>query len=234
MTVTRAERATKHRTATAQGVESVVRPQVNLLPPEVGQGRKLSATKRSLVYGVAGVLVLTVAGTGGALLSAASARSELAGVQDETATLLAEQATYAAVPQVLARISSAEAARQAGMATEIRWKPYLESLRAVTPPGVSYDTMAVNAATPLAPAPVSADALAVPGVGQITFTARSLVLPDISAWIDAINTVPGLGDAWFTSATLTDEDGVTFYTVSATVEIRDSALSRSYAPKEGQ
>lgn len=234
MTVTRAERATKPRPGAAHGIETTVRPQVNLLPPEVGQGRKLSALKRSLVYGVAGVLVLSIAGTGGALLSAASARSELVAVQDETATLLAEQATYAAVPQVLSRISNAEAARQAGMSTEIRWKPYLESLRAVTPPGVSYDNLAVNAATPLAPAPVPADALAVPGVGQIAFTARSLVLPDVSAWIDAINTVPGLGDPWFTTATLTDEDGAVFYTVTATVEIRDTALARTYVPQEGQ
>jgi Tfp pilus assembly protein PilN len=228
MTITRAE------TTTSWGIGGAVWPQVDLLPPEVREGRKLKSTKRTLLFSVLGVVVVVTLAAGAAFVRAATASSELTAVQGETTVLLAEQTKYAEVPRVLGQISTAESARQAGMSTEILWKPYLEALRAVTPPGVSYDTISVTAATPVAAAPASTDALASASVGQIAFTARSTTLPDMSAWMDAISTVSGLGDPWFTSASLTDQDGAVFYQVSATVSIRDSAFAHRFVPKEGK
>lgn len=230
MSVTRAERAAQSTGTTVGGVW----PQVNLLPPEVGVSRKLKSTKRMLGYAVLGVVVVVAAGSGVAVVTAAAASAELARAQDDNAVLLAEQATYAEVPRVLGQISTAEGSRAAGMSTEIVWKPYLEALRAVTPAGVSYDTIGVNAATPVTAAPAPANVLATPGVGELVFTARSLVLPDMAAWMDAVDAIPHLSDPWFTSATLTDEEGAVYYQVSASVVIETSALALQYVPGEGE
>jgi hypothetical protein len=209
-------------------------PQVDLLPPEVRQARKLKSLRRSLLIGVVGVAVVVALGGVAAFVSAAAASNELAGVQKDTATLLAEQTKYAEVPRVLARISTAEADRQVGMSTEILWKPYLQALQAVTPAGVSYDDITVAASTPLAPGPASTNTLAAPSMGQIAFTTRSLTLPDMSGWTDAISQVPGLGDPWFTTATLTDQNGAVYYKVTATVDINDTALAHRFVPAKGK
>jgi hypothetical protein len=229
MTITQAK-----TTTTLWGAGGHFWPQVDLLPAEVREGRKLKSTKRALLMSVAGVAVVVSLAAVAVSVGAASASADLSRVQGQTSVLMAEQAQYADVPRVLTQISSAEAARQAGMSTEILWKPYLEALRAVTPKGVSYDDLTVAAATPIAAGPASTDALAAASVGQITFTARALTLPDMSAWMDAISTVPGLGDPWFTTATLTDDTGSLYYKVSATVAIRDSALAHRFVPEKGK
>jgi hypothetical protein len=127
MTITRAE------PATSWGIGGAVWPQVDLLPPEVREGRKLKSTKRALLFTVLGVVVALTLAAAAAFLSAAAAASELTAVQGDTTVLLAEQSKYAEVPRVLGQVANAEAARQAGLSTEILWKPYLEALRAVTP-----------------------------------------------------------------------------------------------------
>ena len=228
MTITRVE------STTSWGIGGAVWPQVDLLPPEVREGRKLKATKRSLLFTVLGVVIVVTGAAAVAFISAAAASYELTTVQGDTATLLAEQTKYAEVPQVLGQISSAEAARQAGTSTEIIWKPYLEALRAVTPAGVSYDDLTVAAATPATGAPAATDVLAGASIGQIAFTARSTTLPDMSAWMDAVSSVSGLADPWFTSAALTDDNGAIYYKVSATVSIRDSALAHRFVPEKGK
>jgi hypothetical protein len=86
----------------------------------------------------------------------------------------------------------------------------------------------------MAAAPGSTDTLASASVGQIAFTARSATLPDMSAWLDAISTVPGLGDPWFTSAALTDAEGNVYYQVAATVSVRDTAYAHRFAPEGGK
>lgn len=229
MTITRAERATPSGSGAGAAW-----PQVDLLPPEVRIGRRLKATKRMLAIGVVGVVCVTAAGVVAAFADAANAGGQLVEAQKATAGLMAEQAKYAEVPQVLGKIAVVEADRQAGMSTEILWQPYLEALRAVTPPNVSYRTMSVIAQTPMAAGPTSANILAAPSIGQITFAARATTLPDISAWMDAIEQVPGLSDPWFDSAVLTDEDGNVFYQISASVSILDSALESRFVPEEGK
>lgn len=209
-------------------------PQVNLLPSEVTAGRRLQSIKKLLVLALLVVLLLVMLGYAGATWLAGRAADDLATVQAETTRLQTEKQQYAEVPQTLAAIAAAESARQQAMGTEILWPDYLEAMRAVTPPGVSYDTIAVNAGTPAQPYAATNDALNPASIGQITFTARSLTLPDTAAWIDAIETVPGLTNPWFSSATLSEEEGVVYYQVAATVDLLPSALSGRFDPEAAQ
>jgi len=208
-------------------------PQVDLLPPEVRAGRRLKRAKRRLLLGVALILLAALAAYAATLFSAAAAQVALVEVQNETSRLTSEQAKYAEVPQVLGDIASAEQARQLGTSTEILWKPYLDAIRAVTPTGVSIGGLTVTTATPMQPAQLAANPLAASSLGQIAFTAKSLTVPDTSDWLDALDSVPGFADAWFSAETLTEQEGVIYYEVAATVQVNDEALANRFALGEG-
>ncbi len=209
-------------------------PQVDLMPPEVRAGRRLKRTKRVLVLVLVAVLAVSAAGYAGALVSANSAAADLESAQQETTRLTAEQAKYAEVPKVLGDISQVETARRLGTTPEVLWTPYVNALRAVTPVGVSIDNLTVTGLDPLHQAPVAASVLAGPSIGTIRFTAKALTLIDTSDWLDALNGVPGLGDAWFSNEAIGDANGVTYYQVSATVELNSTALANRFAVTEGK
>ncbi|RMI13099.1 fimbrial assembly protein [Cellulomonas triticagri] len=209
-------------------------PQVNLLPAEVTQGRRLKSTKRLLVLALAVVLLVIALGYVGSLFLARHAASELTAAQAETTRLQDEKAQYAEVPQVLSDIATAEIARQQAMSSEILWPDYLEALRAVTPEGVSYDSISVAVGAPGQPYGGSTNPLSGTTIGQVAFTARSLTLPDTAAWIDAIEGVSGMSNPWFSSASISEEDGVVFYQVQASVDLLPSALSGRFEPEVEQ
>jgi Tfp pilus assembly protein PilN len=206
-------------------------PQVNLLPAEVTRGRRLRSLKKLLVLALALVLLIATLGYAGALYLANRAADQLAAEQAENQDLLGQKAEYAEVPATLSAIAMAEMARQQAMAPEIVWPDYLEALRAVTPEGVSYDSMSVAVATPGQSYAGSTNPLAGTTIGQVTFSARSTTLPDTAAWIESIEGVSGLANPWFSSASLTEEEGVVFYQVSASVDLLPSALAGRFEPE---
>lgn len=208
-------------------------PQVNLLPPEVHAKRTLSRVKRWL----AAVLVLAVLLAAGlvalAVLSQQAAEDELSLQQSETERLLAEQQRYAEVPLVLDQLESIRTARELAMGTEVMWQDYIAAIAATAPEGVSIESANVTAPSPMEPAPIAADPLVGDAVAGITFSANSRTVPDTAAWIDGLNSVPGLADAWFSSASVTEVDGVVFYSVSGTVQVHADARSGRFTTTEG-
>lgn len=210
-------------------------PQVNLLPGEVTQGRRLKSVKRLLGLALLVVVLIATLAYAGALWMANAAASELQTEKDQTARLQEEKTQYSEVPVVLGQIGEAETARQAGMSSEILWPSYIEALRAKTPTGVSYDSMVVTVGTAAQPYSGSTNPLGDPtAIGQISFSARSATLPDTAAWIEAIESVQGFSDPWFSTATVTEQDGTSYYQMEATVDLLPSALSGRYEPEAGQ
>jgi len=209
-------------------------PQVDLMPPEVRAGRRLKRTKRILVLVLVGVVALSAVGYAGALVSASSAAADLESVQQETARLTAEQTKYAEVPKVLGDIAQVQVARHLGTAPEILWAPYVNAIRAVTPSGVSIDTLSVAGSDPLHQSAASGNVLAGPSIGTIQLVAKSRTIIDTSDWLDALDGVPGFGDAWFSAETINDSNGVSYYQVSATVQLNTTALANRFAATEGK
>jgi hypothetical protein len=80
----------------------------------------------------------------------------------------------------------------------------------------------------------STDPLAAPSIGAINFTAKALTIIDTSAWLDALKAVPGFADASFSSEALSENNGVVYYTVSASVQINDKALANRFAITKGK
>lgn len=204
-------------------------PQVNLLPPEIRAGRQLSNLKPWL--GIA--LLAAVLGAGLLIVwsnfGLRSAENELSDTQDENAALVAQQAQFSEVPQVLADLDTIKSARLYGMSVETMWRPYISAISATAPAGVSVEAMAMTL--------VTADALsAVPGVepmiSQVTFDARSLTLPDTAAWLEGLDAIEGLSNAWFTSATLSEENGIVHYVVSGSVDVTFDALALRFLDTE--
>ena len=218
------ERRTRKRGATI--IPEV--PQVNLLPPEVVAARGLRVLKRWLGLLIALVVVACAAGVGVSLMAERAAEDELAQAQAETTRLQAEREQYVEVPLVLGEVDRVTAARMFGMSTEVELAKYLAAISATAPDGVSIDTLQASITPPTTEPVGPADPLAGPTVGQLTFEAESLTVPDTANWVDALNAIPGLADAWFTAADITEVNGTVYYTVSATVQVTSDAYAKRF------
>lgn len=213
-------------------------PQVNLLPPEIRASRSLRAVKRILGLALLGVIGLAVVLHVVVAFRLSTAQDELAAAQEETQQLLAEQREYAEVPQVLGQLDQAVTARLLGTSTEILLGGYLPALWATAPAGCEFQDVALTGATPTVLAPVPPNPLVRAGtVATVTFTARSLVLPDTAAWIERLEQVENFQDAYVTAAMRTEgtQDswaGVLYYEVTGTVEVSVEALANRFAPTE--
>jgi hypothetical protein len=209
-------------------------PQVDLMPPEVRAGRRLKRTKRMLAIIVVGVVAVSGLAYVAAVLSEASAASEVEAVQQDTVKLTADKAKFAEVPRLLGEISGAETARRLGTSTEVLWTPYLDAIRAVTPAEVSIDTLTVTGATPMQAAASPSDPLAAPSIGMITLSAKSLTIINTSDWLNALDGIPGFADASFSGETISENAGVVYYEVKASVQVNSQALANRFAAKKGK
>jgi hypothetical protein len=208
-------------------------PQVNLLPPEIKAARNLSRIKAWLGVVLVMTLVIAAAGYGAASLDRNAAADELTIAQADGSRLTGQQAKYAEAPKVLGAVADATSARRLGMSAEVAWTGYLNAISATLPPNVSIDNFSVKGATPMAAAPAPATSLQAPSLYTITFTARSMTIPDAAAWADALDSIPGLADAWISSATVTAQGTTTYYQVAASVQVNDVALANRFAPTKG-
>lgn len=201
-------------------------PRANLLPPEVALGIKAKALRRLLLLLVVLALVIAGAGVAGSSVLAVTSAVSLAAANDRTASLLAQQAEFVEVRQVTGMIGKATAARQAGMATEINWKSYVDEIQGSLPAGTTITTFAAEASTPIAP--YAAPSLPLEGerIGQLTFTGSSASLPDVQAWLVGLAGVTGFVDAAPGTVSL-DEGGS--YTVGIVMHFDDAVLTNRFA-----
>jgi hypothetical protein len=210
-------------------------PQVDLLPPEVRARRKLARTKRQLLLGIAAVVVLSAFAFVAVSVAAVTARTDLANVQRDNDVLMAEQAKYSEVPLVLGQIAATKTAREMGFSTEILWKPFVDALRAVTPAGVTISDLTVTVSTPTQAAAPSNDPLAGPAVGTIAFNGTAATPIDTSAWLDALDSLPGFNDPWFSTESIKETPGGGLvYEIGSTVQITDEVFAQRFVEEEGK
>ena len=211
-----------------------LRPQVNLLPPEVRSRRALGRVKVRLAIALLTVLVAAGLGFAYTILAQAQVSAELERVQGEVQRLEQEQAQFAEVPRIRNQIASVEAARQVGTSTEVAWTDYLAAIQAVAPDGWQLRMLTTAMPSPVDVPVAAVNPLADPGIGSISFSGRATTLPDIAAWIDALESIPGFADAYFTTAEITDEAGFVFYDVAATVQVNTGVFALRYFDEEGE
>lgn len=222
----------KPRTTSTSGLTGGAWPQVNLLPPEVTAARGLRAVKRWLVVAILVVLVVCAGSYGLAVMVQSNADAELAEVQNTTVGLQAEVAKYADVPRVRALLTAAEDARDQALADEVIWGGYVAAIAVTLPGEVRLEGVAAAGRTPMSGIAASTDPLVDSGVGRLTMVARTPVIPDAAAWVDALDALPGLANTRVGTAEIAEADGTVFYRTNVTVEVTADALATASADEE--
>jgi Tfp pilus assembly protein PilN len=212
-------------------------PKVNLLPPEIVDGRRLAGLKKLLGGGLLVVVAACAGGTAWAQAGVGSAQTDLDAAHARGTVLQSEQAEYAQVPRILGLIDTAAAARGKAMADDVLWYGFLSDLSLSTPTGVSLQTLEMTMDGSAAPGSAT-DPLAPTGVGQVTFTGKAQHFPDVAAWLEAVGAVHGLDGSTLQSATRATNgapaggtaggDAITF---TSTIQVTSKALTHRYDRK---
>jgi len=204
-------------------------PRVSLMPPELGERNRQLGIQRSLRLLMFAVVVLIIAGVGGAWYLAFSANLALQAEQSRTADLLLEQQQYAEVQAAIRNVELGESALRVGGSTEIDWQDYLGRVQASLPAGVVLDSFTVDAATVTAQYPQSSIPLQGARIATLRFSAVSATLPEIPAWLNQLRDLPGFVDAMPGSVTRAAEGA---YTASIEMHIDAAAYSNRLTAEE--
>jgi hypothetical protein len=221
--------ATPAPEVTSARVEWATVPRVDLLPPEIQEGRRLAALKRVLAGAVAATVVVCVGGVAWAQAGVGSAQEELDAAQARGTALQAQQAPYAQVPKVLGLIDAAAAAREQAMSKDVLWYGLLSDLSLTTPKGVKLDSLTVTLDTAGATAPAG-DPLVPAGMGQVDFTGKATHFPDVADWLESVAGLHGLDGSSLQSATTAAGQG-NVVDFSSTIKVTPGALTHRYDRK---
>jgi Tfp pilus assembly protein PilN len=207
---------------------------VNLLPPEIGQRRRL----RRIQAGLAALVALAVVGVGAgwwqASQSVTSAQGELETAQAEGVKLQAQAAQYAEVPKLAAQLAEAQGNLDRIQANEVHWSTQLADLSLRVPSTVWLTQMAVTQSFPAAAAPAAGDPLApANAIGTLTYQGYALQQADVATWLDSLARLSGADYPWFTNATkqkIGDREVVQF---TSTAQVTGDALAKAAGTKAG-
>lgn len=197
-------------------------PTVDLLPPAVRERRALQALRGRLGLGLVLVVLVIALGFIGSIVNAATASSAAAAAEDERLAVQAQLATYSEAAQVRSQIESITSAVATVMGTEVLWADQMRAIETVLP----IDQLtAFGASTVDASGQTETPFTVSDAVGASTITLTTPSLPDLAAMLDALETVPGIASATFTSSDA-DEAGV--WTTSGSITFGPEALSGRY------
>jgi len=209
-------------------------PRVNLLPPEIAEAAQLKRLKvmlGALLLAAMAVVVLIYL-----LVSSqiGGAEDELASAQADGATLQADVATYAEVPEVLLAVDTAQANLATAMTPEIRWSFFLNDLSLTIPKTTRLSTMtAVNeAASAQLSGSVATDggastALGQISMGSITFTGKSTDFNAVASWLQSLAKQKGYVEPTVQVVTKDEEADTTgtFFSVESSTQLSLEAAS---------
>ncbi|RWZ50030.1 hypothetical protein ELQ90_11845 [Labedella phragmitis] len=206
------------------------RPRADLIPPEIVAEHQAKKTRRRLLLGLLGVLLVVGLAAGGATWLNVQSQFALLASQARTADLLVEQAKYIEVRRVQEEIALIESGRKVGASTEILWKDYLLSVQSKLPADVVVMSVLIESASPLSEFAQSDEPLQEPRVATLTFSAVSATLPDVTSWLDGLADLPGYVGATPASVSLDEESRL--YTSAVTMQIDEGAWSERFTPDD--
>jgi Tfp pilus assembly protein PilN len=223
--------------STQTATQTFALARVNLLPPEIEQGRRFRRTQLGLGAGVVASLGVVAVLFLAANSQVTTAEEELADSKRETVQLEARTAEYSQVPLVYSQVEAARAQLELAMGKEIRWSFFLNDLSLKTPNRVWLDTMTVTASEAVAAAPVPAAGPGAnyidSGIGNIAFTGHGMKHNDVAAWLVSLSKQKGYSQPYFTDSTkeeIAEREVVKF---TSQVTITEDALSKRYVQKAG-
>ena len=165
-------------------------PQVNLMPPEVGQRRQRSR-QRGGVLAFFIIFVLLLAGLYvGATFLKGQAQQAQAAEEQRTVELQAQIAAFSEVDSVKAELLNAESARQYAAGVEVFWPLIVASLETGFPDSVDVDVVSFEFPAFGSSPAVPESPFARSPIGKINFTVNIATLPEASEIEDQLNRVP--------------------------------------------
>jgi hypothetical protein len=207
-------------------------PRVHLLPPQVMIDRKGRVVRRRLGIGVLAVLVLVAVGFGAASLSLVNSQANLLTAQNDTSSILQQQAKYGDVLKVKADASAIQSSQKLATAQEILWQPFYTSFEATVPAGGKITSLSAALDNPFGTtAPSSQTPGPLDGTHIATVTG-TLTMPQaaISGWLNSLPSLKGFVDVTPTSVAAA-QAGV--YTVSFTMHINKDLLANRFTKTAG-
>jgi Tfp pilus assembly protein PilN len=204
-------------------------PRVHLLPPQVLARKKGRALRRRLGVGFVAVIVLVAIGIGAATLSMISSQSALLTAQQNSTSILQQQAKYGDVLKVKADAVTIQTSQKQATAQEISWQPFISSLEATLPPGASITSISTSIDSPFAVAPPVTDPLQGPRVATVGAT-LTMDQSTIAGWLDSLPALKGFVDVTPNSVTLGTGSS---YVVSITLHLSKDALANRFTKDAG-
>jgi Tfp pilus assembly protein PilN len=180
--------------------------------------------------GVVGALVLSA----GAQVS--SAQDDLDAQKARNATLQADAAKYADVPEVYAQVDAAKAQLTQAMGKEVRWSRFLNDLSVVTPGKVWFETITVAEnvdAAPVTAAAPTGQAWGTANIGTINFKGKGYTHNDVASWLKALASEKGVADAYFTRSAQEQTGTTGSVTFDSQAVITEDLLSGRFTDKAG-
>ena len=201
-------------------------PQVNLLPPEIEASRLVARLKIFLLLAIVAAIAIVGLLFLWSTTQVNDAQERLDNEQTRTTSLQAELATYSKVTVVKEDLANISLAAWLSTSSEIEWFSYLEAVHAVSPPEVSYDSLVINATTPVSKPNPPQDPLNEAGFGTIQFVGRMPSTQVVTDLVLALEGIPGVSHVTYTYQQLTgDEDNGEYFEFEATIHITDAAVT---------
>jgi hypothetical protein len=212
----------------ARASAAVATARVNLLPPEIEEGKRAGRTRVGIIgLAVAAVLVV-VAAIGVTVFLAAAAQARLLAAQDETIQILQEQNEFVEARALALRVDTVEAAQQAGTLTEIEMQALIRAVDATVPGGVLVSSFAIDSASPIEEFPVPSSPLERPRTAILILTALVPNLDTIEPWVTGLKNLIGFADVFVSNAARDESTGS--YEVTITVNLNDALYRGRFAP----
>jgi hypothetical protein len=204
-------------------------PRVHLLPPQVLARKKGRALRRKLGVGFVAVIVLVAVGTGAATLSMISSQGALLTAQQESTSILQQQAKYGDVLKVKADAVTIQTSQKQATTQEISWQPFITSFEATLPAGASITSMNASIDSPFIVAPPITVPLQGPRIATVAVT-LAMDQSTIAGWLNSLPALKGFVDVTPNSVTLGTG---TSYVVSITLHLNSDALANRFTKDAG-
>ncbi len=209
----------------------------NLLPVEIIESRRLRKVRRIVLSALVAFALLLGAWFGQARYQTSEARQSLSVAQSDVQRLTRQQQAFATVVAVQAESQAIRKQLAVLLANDLRWARLFSSLRKAAPADVRI-TAAYGSLASGATGAASGGGAAVPQlpgasgeklIGTFTVTGSGATKPAVAAYVDALETVPGLANPLLGDAN--EQDGAVQFTVQ--LDITNAALGGRYTPKSG-
>jgi hypothetical protein len=201
----------------------------DLLPMEVFVSRRTRRIGRYAGFALVVVTVLLALWYGMEVLRTASAEDERDATLDSVQALKRQQAKFDELVKTQVQAKAINSQLNALMSNDMLWAQLVGATIAVVPDDVDIDAMAASVPAAGVEASTTRNLIGPPSVktiGTLTINGTGPSKDVIALYVDALDTVPGLANAFLTSAA-ENEAGFQF---AVRVDITSAALDNRYKP----